>query len=207
MLHMPHDGKPLAKPCAIGGTMYPFLMDTRLRTLRPAERYNRCAGNHEGDQAIAWLSRSRKSRIQDRGYVRRENRVAEAARYSTVDIFAGKITIALGGFQWLYPTSSAPQEWVYATSNVCFKPRGFSYAIQRLIYQPPSCFHDFVILSSSCTSPRKLSPSFLSPRGPWPTTTASSRPSIMCSMFTLGPLNHLCADMNHQIVTINMGPP
>jgi hypothetical protein len=131
MLHMPHDGKPLAKPCAIGGTMYPFLMDTRLRTLRPAERYNRCAGNHEGDQAIAWLSRSRKSRIQDRGYLRRENRVAEAARYSTVDIFAGKITIALGGFQWLYPTSSAPQEYGYTLHLMSVSNRAGSVTLSK----------------------------------------------------------------------------
>lgn len=34
-----------------------------------------------------------------------------------------------------------------------------------------------------------------------PSTIPSSRPSMWCSTLILGPLNHLCAETNHQIIT------
>jgi hypothetical protein len=76
--------------------------------------------------------------------------------------------------------------------------RRFSRPLSNSPHYDLSCFN----LSGTMPSADESSLSFLS----WPMTT-SPRPSIMCSTLTLGPLNHLRADTNHQIVTRSMGPP
>lgn len=85
------------------------------------------------------------------------------------------------------PTSRNPQRRNSATILRCTEP---SHSL--------SCCN----LSGPGASPEESSRSLLS----WPTTT-SPRPNIICSMLTFGPVNHLCAETNHHIVTRNIGPP